>query len=298
MSSLSGRRFSTGVSVLVLAVGVFAVPASAAGAAERDGACDSGEVCFYYNSNQQGAVSDFSSSVGSYGESQPKCYEFKGSGKGAGECMKNQAASVANRTDKPVTVYYNSNYQGASQTIPAGESANLSAELKNQNASHLIGDTGSSGGSPAPVSEQWASPVPSDARITAGYPRYSGGGYHPGIDTVGFRTAKSACTGTVKSVDIHPKYADDNAHGVKGSSNFLRIDCGGGVEMGYAHFYARDLPKGIKPGVQVQAGQDLFPIGNQGNSSGTHLHFEVKVDDKYVHPFNFLRSKGVTGLPG
>ena len=255
-------------------------------------------------------MSDFSSSVGSYGESQPKCYEFKGSGKGAGECMKNQAASVANRSDKPVTVYYNSNYQGASQTIPAGESANLGPELKNQNASHLIGDTGSSGGasslmsdqssgsSSTPVSEQWASPVPSDARITAGYPRYSGGGYHPGIDTVGYRTAKSACTGTVKSVKINPTYADDNAQGVKGSSNFLRVDCGDGVEMGYAHFYARDLPSSIKPGARVQAGQDLFPIGNQGNSSGTHLHFEVKVEDAYVHPFNFLRSKGVTGLPG
>ena len=154
MSSQLTRRFSTGISVLVLAVGVLVVPASAAGAAERDGACDSGEVCFYYNSNQQGAVSDFSSSVGSYGESQPKCYEFKGSGKGAGECMKNQAASVANRSDKPVTVYYNSNYQGASQTIPAGESANLGPELKNQNASHLIGDTGSSGGASSLMSDQ------------------------------------------------------------------------------------------------------------------------------------------------
>mgnify|MGYP003090284271 FL=1 len=30
---------------------------------ERDGVCEVGEVCFYYNSDQQGSVSDFASSV-------------------------------------------------------------------------------------------------------------------------------------------------------------------------------------------------------------------------------------------
>ena len=201
------RRFSTGVSVLVLAVGVFAVPASDAGAAERDGACDSGEVCFYYNSNQQGAVSDFSSSVGSYGESQPKCYEFKGSGKGAGECMKNQAASVANRSDKPVTVYYNSNYQGASQTIPAGESANLSAELKNQNASHLIGDTGSSGGTQEP---------PASGDLTNPYPGAMGanGGYTPRAqwlkDKISQEFPEIQCN-TYKTADSKSDHSTGNA---------------------------------------------------------------------------------------
>jgi len=297
MRTILARHLAAGASVLVLAAGAFAVPASTASAAGRDGVCDSGEVCFYYNSNQQGSVSDFTNSVGNYGNTQPSCYDFKGPGNGKGKCLKNEAASVTNRTDKPVTVYYNSNYQGASQTIPAGASVNLNSTLKNQNASHRIGDGGGGGGGSTPISGQWASPAPSNARITANFPRYSDGTFHSGVDTVGFRMAKSACTGTVKSVKIHPRYGNRNARGVSGSSNFVRVDCGGGVEMGYAHFYARDLPSSIKPGAQVKAGQDLFPIGNQGNSSGTHLHFEVKVNGQYVHPFNFLRSKGVTGLP-
>ena len=138
MSGQLTRRFSTGVSVLVLAVGVFAVPASDAGAAERDGACDSGEVCFYYNSNGEGSVSDFSSSVPNYGGSQPNCYEFKGDGNGRGECVKNNVASVWNRTGQSVTIYYNSNYSGPSQTIPDGEPVNLRPDLKNENASHKI----------------------------------------------------------------------------------------------------------------------------------------------------------------
>ena len=130
MRTMLARHIAAGASMLVLA-SALAVPASAASAAGRDGVCDSGEVCFYYNSNQQGSVSDFTDSVGNYGSSQPRCYEFKGAGNGKGECMKNQVASVTNRTDRPVTVYYNSNYKGATQTIPAGASVNLNSTLKN-----------------------------------------------------------------------------------------------------------------------------------------------------------------------
>lgn len=109
---------------------------SAAQAAGRDGTCDSGEFCYFYNSNQAGSVSDFTGSVGDYGATQPTCYEFKGTGTGKGICVKNNAASVYNRTSKPVTVYYNSDYLGTSQTIPAGGRANLITALKNNNASH------------------------------------------------------------------------------------------------------------------------------------------------------------------
>lgn len=119
--------------VMVLA-GV-ALPSSAQ-AASRDGICNDGEFCYYYNSNQAGSVSDFTGSIGDYGVVQPTCYEFRGTGAGKGICVKNNAASVHNRTSKPVTVYYNSDYQGTSQTIPAGARANLVTALKNNNASH------------------------------------------------------------------------------------------------------------------------------------------------------------------
>lgn len=138
MTTISLRRAASGASILALAIGALALPTTAQ-ATERDGVCDSGEVCFYHNSNQQGSVSDFTGSIPNYGNSQPNCYEFKGPGKGKGNCLKNDAASVKNNTDQPVTVYYNSNYKGASQTIPAGASVNLDPALKNNNASHQIG---------------------------------------------------------------------------------------------------------------------------------------------------------------
>jgi hypothetical protein len=119
----------------------FGSPASAAG---RDGNCDSGEFCYYYNSGNAGSISDFTESIEDYGTTQPSCYEFKGEGNGQGECIKNNAASVWNRTGKSVRVYYNSDFGGAIQDFANGAKGNLNATLKNNNASHqFLGSTGS-----------------------------------------------------------------------------------------------------------------------------------------------------------
>ncbi|AKU15622.1 phage tail tip lysozyme [Luteipulveratus mongoliensis] len=117
-------------------VGAGIIAPSAAQAAGRDGVCDSGEFCYYYNSNQAGSISDFTGDIADYGATQPSCYDFKGAGAGKGLCVKNNAASVWNKSSKPVTVYFNSDYGGSSQTIAAGTKANLNSTLKNNNASH------------------------------------------------------------------------------------------------------------------------------------------------------------------
>ncbi|SEG97700.1 Peptidase inhibitor family I36, partial [Nonomuraea solani] len=76
--------------------GTVLATASPASAAERDGICQTGEFCYYFNSNQQGSLSDFTSSVADYSTTQPTCYDFKGPGAGKGDCIKNAAASVWN----------------------------------------------------------------------------------------------------------------------------------------------------------------------------------------------------------
>jgi hypothetical protein len=121
---------------LVAAVATPVVVVSPAQAASRDGRCGSGEFCYYYNSNEQGSVSDFKGSVDDYGTTQPTCYEFKGRGRGRGLCVKNNAASVWNRSGHTVRVYYNSNFAGAYQDFRPGARGNLRTVLKNDNASH------------------------------------------------------------------------------------------------------------------------------------------------------------------
>ena len=131
----TGAITALGISFLIAS---FAGQAAATEAPNRNGECASGEFCLYYNSDQQGSVSDFTEPVADYGTTQPACWDFKGSGAGQGKCVKNHAASAWNRTPLPVTVFYRSDFAGRSLTIPANGRANLGA-LKNENASHQFG---------------------------------------------------------------------------------------------------------------------------------------------------------------
>jgi hypothetical protein len=138
MSVAAVKKLLLGL-VMSLIVGGLALvaPASpAAAATARNGVCESGEFCLYYLSNRTGSVSDFTGSVRNYGSSQPSCYEFRGPGAGQGQCVKNNAMSVWNRSSHAVTVYSESNYQGSSQTFASGQYGNLNSRLSNHNGSH------------------------------------------------------------------------------------------------------------------------------------------------------------------
>ncbi len=135
--NLRTSLLATVVGVVVGLAGTVAV-AGPASAASRDGKCDSGEFCYYYNSNQAGSISDFTGSLDDYGTTQPSCYDFKGAGNGRGVCVKNNAASVWNRSSKTVRVYFRSNFAGAHQDFKPGAKGNLNATLKNENASHQL----------------------------------------------------------------------------------------------------------------------------------------------------------------
>ncbi|MGI5146824.1 peptidase inhibitor family I36 protein [Plantactinospora sp. CA-294935] len=127
------------IAILMTAGLVVAVPAGPASAAvARNGICEAGEFCLYYNSDLGGSVSDFNTSIEDYGASQPTCYEFRGPGAGQGQCVKNNAASAWNRRSGSgsVIVYYNSGWEGYAQLIFNGSWENLIEQLKNDNASH------------------------------------------------------------------------------------------------------------------------------------------------------------------
>jgi|GEM_PF-5783709 len=120
-------------------------------------------------------------------------------------------------------------------------------------------------------------PGRNDIQMSAKYGHYKSGGVHFGVDLAGRSryNVVSACDGTVKAVLINHIYPNANANGVTGSTNYLWIDCGNNVYMGYAHFFQSDLKPYITQGAKIGAGTVLYPEGNQGNSSGYHLHFQV-----------------------
>jgi hypothetical protein len=132
------RRSLVGVTAAVVTatalVAVSGAPASAA--PRRNGICENGEICFYYQWNRQGSVSDFTTSIPNYGTTQPTCYEFKGPGDGRGECIKNNARSAWNRMTLGVLVYYNSNYGGDYDVLGGGDYGDFSDVIADNNASH------------------------------------------------------------------------------------------------------------------------------------------------------------------
>ncbi|BFO14133.1 hypothetical protein SHKM778_05210 [Streptomyces sp. KM77-8] len=75
--------------------------------------------------------------------------------------------------------------------------------------------------------------------------------------------------------------------------NAVVIKHGNGTYSQYAHLSQVD----VKIGQVVKTGQKIALSGNTGNSSGPHLHFEIRTTPGYgsaVDPMKFLRGKGVT----
>jgi murein DD-endopeptidase MepM/ murein hydrolase activator NlpD len=69
-----------------------------------------------------------------------------------------------------------------------------------------------------------------------------------------------------------------------GYGNLVVVDHGGGISTAYAHnsAYATSV------GQSVSQGQVVSYSGNTGNSSGPHVHFEVRVDGTAVDPLGYL----------
>ncbi|MET7484149.1 M23 family metallopeptidase [Streptomyces sp. NPDC005538] len=75
--------------------------------------------------------------------------------------------------------------------------------------------------------------------------------------------------------------------------NAIVIKHGNGTYSQYAHLSRID----VKVGQVVSTGQHIALSGNTGNTTGPHLHFEIRTTANYgsaIDPVAFLRGKGVT----
>jgi murein DD-endopeptidase MepM/ murein hydrolase activator NlpD len=148
----------------------------------------------------------------------------------------------------------------------AAQSAALAAAIRESQAG-----TGSAGiGAPSAAGLIW----PVDGVVVSGF-GMRWGRMHEGIDIAApsGTPIRAAAAGTV----IHSGW-------LGGYGNLVVLDHGNGLATAYAH--ASVLLVGV--GVHVSQGETVSLVGSTGNSSGPHLHFEVRVNGVAVDPLLYL----------
>ncbi len=137
--------------------------------------------------------------------------------------------------------------------------------------------TGSIGGSYGDGSHSGTLSYPTAYRsISAGYPNYSSGRYHGGIDFP-CPSGTAVCAAEAGTVIVAQNLNYSYGH-------YLIVDHGNGLSTLYAH--NTTLLVGV--GDHVSRGQQIASSGSTGNSTGPHVHFEVRVNGTRVNPLNYL----------
>lgn len=133
----------------------------------------------------------------------------------------------------------------------------------------------------------WAQPAAGPVRSGYGmrfHPIYHEWRLHTGVDLGG-----GGCDGPIWAAnDGTVTFAGPKA----GYGNLIEIDHGGGLRTRYAHMYTNGIL--VDVGQDVAGGDNIARVGNAGNSTGCHLHFEVMVDGENIDPEPFMTAVGIT----
>jgi murein DD-endopeptidase MepM/ murein hydrolase activator NlpD len=66
--------------------------------------------------------------------------------------------------------------------------------------------------------------------------------------------------------------------------NCIKINHGGGVVTLFGHLSKIE----VKEGQRVKRGDEIGKVGNTGRSLGSHLHYEIRENDKILNPMKFI----------
>ena len=75
-----------------------------------------------------------------------------------------------------------------------------------------------------------------------------------------------------------------------GYGNLIVLDHGYGLETRYGHLSRYN----VKPGGKVKRGDVVGYVGSTGRATGSHLHYEVRVNGRLLNPLQLLLSAAAT----
>ncbi|MGW4776999.1 M23 family metallopeptidase [Streptomyces filamentosus] len=212
-------------------------------------------------------------------------------GAGSAFAAESKAAPVATTAAAAVEAQAEAQAKAAAQVKAAHAQAAKAKAAKAAQAAQVKAAAKKAAAKPAAAKKArgWVKPVTSYA-LSASYNqggamwahKHSGQDFAVPVGT----PVKAAGAGTV--VKAGPNGGGDGpAYG-----NAIVVRHGNGTYSQYAHLSKIKVHIGQK----VAAGQKIALSGNTGNSSGPHLHFEIRTTSNYgsaVNPMAFLRSHGV-----
>lgn len=124
-------------------------------------------------------------------------------------------------------------------------------------------------------------PVPGHYGVSAGFPNYSSGKYHGGIDFPcptgsSVVAAQDGIVITVKRLDYSYGYYVMIYHGTDSKGRSV------------VTLYAHNSSILVSAGDSVKRGQQIAKSGSTGNSTGPHCHFEIRFNGAKVNPTHYL----------
>ncbi|MHA6323586.1 DUF5930 domain-containing protein [Roseivivax sp. CAU 1753] len=122
----------------------------------------------------------------------------------------------------------------------------------------------------------FASPLKDAFRFTSGF-GYRWGRLHAGTDFAA--PHGTPIYSTADGVVVHAGWQS-------GYGRLVKIQHEFGIETRYAH----NSKLYVKVGQRVSRGQKIAAMGNTGRSTGTHLHYEVRVGGKPVNPMTYIKA--------
>ena len=128
-----------------------------------------------------------------------------------------------------------------------------------------------------------ALPVPDTlVRFTSGFgtrsdPFRGRSAMHAGIDLAG--PVGTPIYATADGVVAHA--GNKGAYG-----NLVEIEHGAGITTRYGHLSQLN----VAPGARIRRGQVIGRMGSTGRSTGSHLHYEVRLDGRAINPLPFFQT--------
>ncbi|MCI9575520.1 MAG: peptidoglycan DD-metalloendopeptidase family protein [Clostridiales bacterium] len=178
-------------------------------------------------------------------------------------------------TDKEIDAWYAEYYRKQEE-----ERKRREEEARRQQQQNGGGSSGSSNNNSTPQvsgTGQLTWPCPGVTKITS---YWGDGRNHQALDIAGAGAYGKAIVASDSGTVIRT-----NTSGWGGGyGQYVMVDHGNGISTMYAHCSSVV----VSPGQTVRKGQTIAYIGSTGDSSGPHLHFEVRVNGVKKNPLNYL----------